>query len=56
MTADGAAQTLKAKETQLLMLQEDVAELQFCLRESQTREQVPTKRRSKENTTHLLNA
>ena len=33
------AQIVKAKESQLLMLQEDVAELQFCLRESQTREE-----------------
>lgn len=30
---------LRAKESQLLMLQEDVAELQFCLRESQSREE-----------------
>jgi len=30
---------LKAKDSQLLLLQEDVAELQFCLRESQSREE-----------------
>ncbi len=33
------AELLRAKESQLLMLQEDVAELQFCLRESQSREE-----------------
>lgn len=33
------AEILRAKESQLLMLQEDVAELQFCLRESQSREE-----------------
>ncbi|XP_057372527.1 protein outspread-like [Daphnia carinata] len=33
------AEVLRAKESQLLMLQEDVAELQFCLRESQSREE-----------------
>ena len=32
-------QMLKAKDSQLLLLQEDVAELQFCLRESQSREE-----------------
>ena len=30
---------LKAKDAQVLMLQEDVAELQYCLRESQSREE-----------------
>lgn len=34
-----ASDLIKAKDSQLLMLQEDVAELQFCLRESQTREE-----------------
>lgn len=33
------AEIIRAKESQLLMLQEDVAELQFCLRESQSREE-----------------
>lgn len=32
-------QLIQAKDSQLLLLQEDVAELQFCLRESQTREE-----------------
>lgn len=34
-----AGQLLRAKDSQLIMLQEDIAELQFCLRESQSREE-----------------
>lgn len=33
------AELLRLKESQLLMMQEDMAELQFCLRESQSREE-----------------